>query len=627
MKNQFTGVVAAGFLFCIGSTTPTSAVRVQAENMVQWTLNDNTNSITVTGNEFDGYLLGGRDTVDVATNVNGVKALHLGGIRDYVAIPIPSVSSNAVKNLWQKYPGNPAIGQVGDTVAFGQLVRNPRGGWYWFGGHKWSEIARWESHDLVNWSNQTTALASGGQGAWDGQLHVATVFQKPAGTWVMLYRGYDGSKDRIGMATSSDGSAFTRANNGGVDDGLFPQFGANYDPVGVILVGSRYYVYVSGDPTHESQNVYYSDDDFKTFTAWRSNPIFKDSKSFCCSVWQMKGSYYMLDPYSIGKLGVSTNAVTGDYGIALWRSTTPFFAPSDRIFLGYAVLNDRPYDQAYLDTPSVPAMDVYRTNYPPEFGDSLFAVYAGAPTKGGVIENLAGTSVAALSNLPPVDDDTRFALGDRHAFSFWVQFDTLSAGDAVFSIGNAPDDGVPNYYARILTTNNVLSLYQGDKYFAATSALVTNVPYHIVISDDLSNVCVYVNGAMASTYPSRAAASAHTSHLYIGTGFGGTGAQRFLHGYIWDFRIYRRALSRVEVVSLYNTGSASGPLLRGEIDRPSIGWSSVSGCLYRVYSCNDLVSGGWSQVWDTVGSGSEMCYTGTSSAGSTKFFRLDVRSE
>ena len=89
----------------------------------------------------------------------------------------------------------------------------------------------------------------------------------------------------MGEATSSDGSLpFVRKNNGGVNDGLFNAFGANYDPTSVMLVGSRYYVYMNGSPSHGDQNIYYSDDDFATFTAAPNNPIFGDTGSLYAGV-------------------------------------------------------------------------------------------------------------------------------------------------------------------------------------------------------------------------------------------------------------------------------------------------------------------------------------------------------
>lgn len=266
------------------------------ENFLQWKLDDNATNTTITGNEVNGTFVGGNSS-DIASTINGYSAFHLDGSTQYVSINVPNIWPSAIANLWTKYSGNPVLSKESNQPSFGQLAKNPAGGWYFFGALSWnSAIARWQSSDLITWTNETTVLSAGGAGAWDAQLEVASVFQKPDGTWIMLYRGYDTVTRRIGLATSTDGTTFVRKDNGGVDDGLFPQFGDNYDLVGVILVGNTYYVYVNGSPNHGVSNVYYSTDDFVTFTANPNNPLFPGVASglFCGHVWIYGGYYYML---------------------------------------------------------------------------------------------------------------------------------------------------------------------------------------------------------------------------------------------------------------------------------------------------------------------------------------------
>src|SRR5512139_3948897 len=131
--------------------------------------------------------------------------------------------------LWTKYASNPVL--TGSTYPAGELAAKPGGGWYLFIVNYDNTVHRWESADLITWSNDTQVFAGGGVGAWDVAINGVMVFQKPDNSWLMLYRGNDGADGyHIGLATSADSNSFTRKDNGGVDDGLFPQFGNNYDP-------------------------------------------------------------------------------------------------------------------------------------------------------------------------------------------------------------------------------------------------------------------------------------------------------------------------------------------------------------------------------------------------------------
>jgi hypothetical protein len=301
--------------------------------------------------------------------------------------------ADELTDLWTKYISNPVLSDAPNEIQFGQLWAKPGGGWYFFGayvpegGH--ASICRWQSTDLITWTNKTEVLASVA-GAWDEDLQVATVFQKPDTTWVMLYRGYkSGASFYIGKATSVDGTTFTRIDNGGVDDGKFLQFGYNYDPVGVILVDSTYYVYVNGYPSHDHTSVYTSTD-FVTFTAYAGNPVFKNS--FCPHVFKYGSYFYMLINRDLGAVG----SVLGEHGIALYRCSDPIFDPADREYLGYVIINDRSYDKNYLDTPSAPFTEITRTTYAAEFGTTLYMLYTGNRNS-GVTQALAYTSFVGLA--------------------------------------------------------------------------------------------------------------------------------------------------------------------------------------------------------------------------------------
>ncbi len=362
----------------------------------------------------------------------------------------------------------------------------------------------------------------------------------------MLYRGSSADGNyHMGEATSSDGSLpFVRKNNGGVNDGLFNAFGANYDPTSVMLVGSRYYVYMNGSPSHGDQNIYYSDDDFATFTAAPNNPIFGDTGSFCAGVWADGAYYYMLIPRDVTPGGVALY----DHGIGLWRSTSPLFTAASREFLGYAAINDQTYDAHYMDTPSVPMMDVHKSAYSPELGSMLYAMYSGSNGT-AVTQSLIGINRTGLASLQKAID-LRTMLGNEMAFSLWVQFDQLNAGDPVISVGESATDGYPKWLVNIAKSGGYrFAIFLGGAFQATNVALTTGTPYNLVVTTDDVNTYAYVNGVLAGIFSQRNINAEYTiSNLYVGTSFPGT---NHLHGYVWDLRVYPEMLSASRVAGIY----------------------------------------------------------------------------
>jgi hypothetical protein len=522
----------------------------QDTNLINWPLSDNAADTTVWGNEVSGALVGG-NTADVAATVNGKAAFHLNGSSQYVEVTIPNIWPQARRNLWTKHPDNPVLSDTPTDVRFGVIVPNPGGGWYFFGPWGTNTICRWSSTDLVTWGDKITALATA-PGAWDETMSGVTCFQRASDDlWIMLYRGGTSSLDfAIGKATSADGATFTRIDNGGVDDGKFPQFGSNYDPIGCILVGTRYYMYVNGDPNHGVENVYYSDDDFETFTANPNNPILpkgltaSNNQTFCPCVWKHGNYYYMM----ISRSMAVDDATLYNYGMMLYRSSSPLFDVADTDFIGYAVVNDQSYDQWYLDVPSTPHTDIYKDTYASEFGDTLYAMYGGNSGHTPV-QNLCWTNINSLTSLTPVLDRV-FAW--KVSFSFWVQFDSLTHTDPVFSVGSAPNEGSPPWAGTIRLSGGkfYFGLYLGNTYKLCTTELAINTPYHIVIVENTVNRTVYINNVQAGQFTEEVN---HADDVYLYMGKNGS---RFLDGYMWDFRIYPDDLSAAEVSRLYLTGYA-----------------------------------------------------------------------
>ncbi len=552
VNTQLNGVASPG-------NVPPSAytVDVRNENVLQWKLNDDTSTTAVRGgsvlNRFaqNGTLVNGSSTAQVAATVNGFPGFHFTG--QYVRIELSTIHPYETANLWTKAAVNPVI--TNQYPQDCEIVRNPNGShpdWYCFGEANGS-ISRYESRDLIHWTGPTPVLSSGGTGAWDEQVQDGYAFQDPlnGGRWMLLYRGYNSaSYYQVGLATSTDGTHFTRKDNGGVNDGLFPQFGGNYDALAVMLVGTTYYVYVNGSPGHGSTNVYSSTDDFKTFTADSNNPVFVNA--FCPTVWKYGGYYYMLIARDLDR----ASAAPLSHGIALYRSRTPSFDPKTREYLGYAIVNDRSYDGHYLDTPSVPTTDIYRTTYPPEFGDVLYMLYAGVQANSSSLsftQSIAFTSLSGLAALTPIPESTTewFSLNTPVSYSFWIQFDSLTDSENVFRVGGGtPAGGSPTWYVSVQQRN--LALYLQNSYGLASSPLSPNTPYQVTIVDNVSNKQVYINGVLEGTFTSPLVSPYPSpSYLYLGAGDGNS----LLQGSMADFRVYPQGLNSTEVRDLFETGS------------------------------------------------------------------------
>jgi hypothetical protein len=525
-----------------------SVLRPTTENCVQWRLDDNSESSLVVGSEFNGQFFDGasNETAAVSEVKNGIRALHLnGGQYQFASFKIPTIWPSALANKWDKYAGNPVIRSYGSPVQFGQIVKNPSGGYYFFGcsatgANPADSVYRWSSTDLIRWTNKTLMLPSGGYGAWDRYCQVASAFQKPDGTWAMLYRGYDGQHYRMGKAVSPDGTNWSRVGNGPLD-----QVGLNYDPVGIMMVDGTYYVWMNGDYDHGIQNLYTSTD-FEAFTRYGTTPLFNTRApgDFCASPWYYNGFYYLLIPQDF----VVSSSKLNDHALALYRSPDPTFDISNRDFLGYPIVNDQPYDKNYLDTPSVPVMDLSRT-YSTEFGDTLYCMYDG---NYGSYQNLAYTS---LSNLAALKPKVNNLIDGRVSYSFWVNFDTLTLNEVVFSVARTSSYGSPIITCSIRNrgSDKVLALYVNYTFAIGSIPLDVNQPYHVVISDNGTTMTTYINGIPDAQTTARPL-TLDNNYLFIGSGYGSC-----LDGYIWDFRIYGQPLSTDEVNRLYTTGTIVDP--------------------------------------------------------------------
>ena len=514
-------------------------IAVAQQEYQGWPLNDNLAGTAVSG-DIAGTLSGG-NTADVyaTDNAAGKPSFHLNGTNQYITIPLTEkMRADEIQNLWTKHEN----GTFSDRPIL-ELCAKPGGGWYRFGvTDSGTKAIREESTDLINWSNRVTVM-EGAPGSWDEIFSGVLAFQKDDGSWIMTYRGgLSSGSFATGIAYSADGTTFVRKDNGGVNDGIFPQFDLNYDPFAVLKVGDRWYMYLNGEPTHGHLSVYYSDDDFETFTRHDDEPIFMNG--FCPYVFKRGDYYYILICRDI----VDTGSALYDHGLALYRSPVPTFDYNNREFLGYPIINDESFDARYLDVPSMPFTDVYRDTYAPEFGETIHVLYT-AGLSGGYAR--ATFTFAELDALTAIEEsETEKWHREARTFSFWAQFDDMYNYDSVFLLGASVTDSAPVHHMAVRGLgpwNPSLYLEGGNRIVSAS--LVNDTVYHFAIVDGTDGTTkVFVDGVLKSDF-AYDGTNSDCINLYLGRG-----GNTYLDGYLWDFRIYNRALTDAEVLAVYNAG-------------------------------------------------------------------------
>jgi hypothetical protein len=199
--------------------------------------------------------------------------------------------------------------------------------------------------------------------------------------------------------------------------------------------------------------------------------------------------------------------------------------------------------------------DVYRTTYAPEFGSTFNVLYTGwNGTTGYRTQNLLSTTLSNLASLQPISESPALYYGgnSNSTYSFWVQFDSLSDGEPIFSVSTLPTISTPAIAAFVKTSraNEVLSLFLGTTYQYTTQVLATNTLYHVVLVNNgsLSHI-VYVNGVAVGTFTENNE-DLDATFLYIGEAYG----SQFLHGYVQDFRMFPRSLTAAEISAIYAGG-------------------------------------------------------------------------
>jgi len=180
---------------------------------------------------------------------------------------------------WTKHPGNPIYTEhwTEDMT----IVKD--GGTYYLyaeneftGDGNGATIDLYASTDKVNWSRYGVVLSPGGAGWEASDVGTPTVWKEGA-KWFMLYEGFDNGAGKVGLATSSDGKAWTRhAGNPVLLNFLDPDFDIAIDSI--IKVRNVYYAYGHYD-TGESiwAGGMFTSTDLVKWSAYPGNPILDNS--------------------------------------------------------------------------------------------------------------------------------------------------------------------------------------------------------------------------------------------------------------------------------------------------------------------------------------------------------------
>ena len=134
--------------------------------------------------------------------------------------------------------------------------------------------------------------------------------------------------------------------------------------------------------------------------------------------------------------------------------------------------------------------------------------------------------------------------------AYWVEYDALGGGVDSHTMG--AHDGSNRVYIGVDQDNN-FGVGIGDSYIGfgtdnTASGLSTGTWYHFVVTGDGSTATIYIDGVGKKTF-GYSASAASTNALWIGARNHAT--PQGIDGRVTDVSVYDRALSSVEVQSLY----------------------------------------------------------------------------
>jgi predicted GH43/DUF377 family glycosyl hydrolase len=306
----------------------------------------------------DGVMICDGDCDDADAAVLGWVAEDSGFMRS----DCNPVLSYGTSGLWDDYAVAP-----GGVVFDGTQYRMYYTG---YDGSRW-RIGAATSDDLLNWTKYASnpVLDLGASGDWDDD-HVGWVdVDRDGSDWTMWYSGSGGTNYQIGVATSSDGYAWTRdANNPAValgGSGEWDDYHVYYPTVGEY--DGEYHMWYTGAPS--------SSGDYRVGHAtsadgatWTKDPdnyylspdLSDESNVFALpSMWETDGQLYMMVRRHT-TTSARFRALTSTDGLNWMR--TPSSTSFDRGISGA-------WDDSRINTPTAHAAE-----------DGVYLFYLGAPT-------------------------------------------------------------------------------------------------------------------------------------------------------------------------------------------------------------------------------------------------------
>ena len=193
--------------------------------------------------------------------------------------------------------------------------------------------------------------------------------------------------------------------------------------------------------------------------------------------------------------------------------------------------------------------------------------------------NNGALTLNGTNQLVAIPDVASLQLSGSWTIATWVNFSALpTSGNLIYLINKPNSVAQPNYQLSLYNNSGVQTwqsgFYVAGNGYGASYAMTisTGVWYHAAVVWDSStgNVSLYVNGALVATqntggFSPVAGAACCSATPAIGGQYNGT-YSTMTHGTLDDARIYNRALTAQDVMTLYtSTGPLSGDIQTGLI--------------------------------------------------------------
>ena len=172
--------------------------------------------------------------------------------------------------------------------------------------------------------------------------------------------------------------------------------------------------------------------------------------------------------------------------------------------------------------------------------------------------NSTATSALSISNGSYVEMPTTNLLNNYFTHSMWISPSSLPTNGnnsyllAIGGIGQSQDlyienaSGVINWvFKSSVNTGNVELRYPAN--------ITLGQWYHVVIVKNASTIQIYINGVMVQSVTANGLISGYSSPSVARLGTQSSGLVNFFNGKIDDVRLFRGALSSLEIASLYNS--------------------------------------------------------------------------